>query len=100
MAKRSTFSRYRDRKSGRFVSQKTWQRSKSKRYVRESVPRRARQAGGELQRREKPGEDTTRHRLPKPVKAKLPEPTDFEDDFTEDEEAEYGGAFDSPGKKK
>jgi hypothetical protein len=74
--------KFRDKKTGRFVSKSTWARSKAHggtRYVRE--------------------------RTVSEKKKKLPEPEEFtqeeidraiEEEFEEDEEAEYEGAFDSP----
>lgn len=73
--------KFRDKKTGRFVARATWKRSKAHggtRYVREKTP---------------------------VAKRKLPEPEEFtqeeidraiEEEFEEDEEAEYEGAFDSP----
>jgi hypothetical protein len=75
--------RYRDRKTGRFVSKSTWKRSHAR--------------GGERYKRENPARY---HRPPREEEEpeELPEP--FEEPLEEEEEPEYAGAFDSPGGKK
>jgi len=73
--------RYRDTRTGRFVSKATWKRSRAH--------------GGSRYRRVRIAPVSDRH--PKkagPVRAAaLPEP---EERYEKDEEIEYGGAFDSP----
>lgn len=67
-------ARYRDRTTGRFVSKEKWTRSKAHggtRFVRERIAK------------IKPEEEEI---LEKPIA----------EEFEEDEEAEYTGAFDSP----
>jgi len=86
MAKK-TITRYRDSKTGKFVSKKTWQRSRvhgGKRYRRQSVELPA--------ARRKPKAPKMRPRtLPKP------KPKEIEREVErEEEEIEYEGAFDSP----
>ncbi len=90
---RTTFKRYRDKDTGRFVSSATWNRSKAHggvRYKQELVPL------------HKPPEAPERPRLPRP--ATMREEEELErleeelEQIIEDENAEYGGAFDSPKK--
>lgn len=69
-------ARYRDRDTGRFVSKEKWTRSKAQggtRYVRQYI---------------KPAE--IKPKEVKEIEEEIPE------EFEEDEEAEYEGAFDSP----
>lgn len=72
--------RFRDRRTGRFVSETVWKRSHDGRFVRESF-------------------------LPPPIRAEKLPPPDLspdeleqleEDGFIDDESVEYAGAFDSP----
>lgn len=73
-------ARYRDSKTGRFVSKATWERAHDGRYVRSQS-------------------------LPPPVRGEKLPPPDLsleeleqleEDGFIEDDDVEYAGAFDSP----
>lgn len=87
MAKKKKLAvRYRDRNTGKFVSEKTWKRSRAhggKRYRRERS------------RKTKPRRIVRPRKLPKPArltKEKIEE-------IIKDEKAEYGGAFDSSKKK-
>lgn len=93
MAKRKTVTRYRDKDTGRFVSKKTWRRSRAQggqRFVRTRIASLA-------ARRRKPIVRKKRLRpraLPKPRKRKLTE--EEIEEIIEEEEIEYSGAFDSP----
>ena len=89
MAKRKTVTRYRDKQTGRFVSRKTWKLSRAHggnkfKRVKLAKPRRA-----------KPLKPLRPRKLPKPKRERLTE--EEIEEAIEDEEAEYAGAFDSPG---
>ena len=85
MAKRSGTVRYRDKKTGRFVSASTWKRSKAqggKRYTRIfPIPKK-------------------RKKRPILRPAPLPKPRKWPKEIEEFEEIELVGGFDSPGRKK
>src|SRR5262245_17438207 len=84
-------ARYRDKNTGRFVSKKTWQRSRAKggqRFKRERI---VSKEAPSTQRKPKPRRERLRPRaLPKPRKKVKREERE------EEEEPEFGGAFDSP----
>jgi hypothetical protein len=85
MAKKKTVTRYRDRKTGRFVAKSTWKRSRARggtRIKRETQSR----AGKPLRKR----------KLPRPRTLPRPERREREEREEEEEEIEYGGAIDSP----
>ena len=80
--KKTTLVRYRDRDTGRFVSKKTWKRSRAHdgiRYKREFY---------RAPIREEEIEEIIED-----------EEEEEEEEYSEEEEVEYGGAFDSPKKK-
>lgn len=71
---------YRDTETGKFVSKATWKRSRAH--------------GGTRYRRSRTGPVKKHPKIAKAVRAAaLPEP---EERYEEEEEIEYGGAFDSP----
>jgi len=84
MAKK-TITRYRDRKTGRFVSAATWRRSRAH--------------GGSRFHREK-ARRVKRRKPTQPVRPRaLPTPEEIKREIAreeEEEEIEYAGAFDSP----
>ena len=89
--------RYRDTQTGRFASRDTWQRSKAHggtRYKRQFFEPSPRETAEERAEREE--EETVELAEEYPEEEFFPD----EEDYIEDDEAEYGGAFDSPGKKK
>jgi hypothetical protein len=90
MAEKKKATRYRNRLTGRFVSEKTWKRSRAhggSRFRRE-VSRRVKRRKASVKRP---------RAIPKKKRRKLPAPERRErEEIEEEEEPEFGGAFDSP----
>jgi hypothetical protein len=87
--KRKTITRYRDKQTGKFVSKATWKRSRAhggSRFRRERA--RVKRAPKKLIARRKVRPRT----LPRPAREEIERVIEEE----EEEETEYGGAFDSP----